>query len=68
MKALLLLQLFAVSGIAEALLTPAEINAAVVGDSSGRPVGHETKPYKENLPDPYVKFYENADPHAVLGE
>jgi hypothetical protein len=46
----------------------AEINAEAIGNSPGRPKGHETTPYVKNLPDPYVKYAEEADPKAVLGE
>ncbi|KAF4964427.1 hypothetical protein FSARC_7613 [Fusarium sarcochroum] len=45
-----------------------EINAEAVGGSHGRPKGHETTPYVKNLPDPYLKYAEDADPKAVLGE
>lgn len=46
-----------------------EINKeALDGGERGRPSGHETKPYKKNLPDPYVRFYEGANAKAVMGE
>lgn len=45
-----------------------DFNADVLGDSPGRPAGHETTPYREGLNDPYVNFAEKANPHDVLGE
>lgn len=45
-----------------------EFNADALGDSPGRPAGHETTPYREGLKDPYTNFAEKANPHDVLGE
>lgn len=33
-----------------------------------RPAGHETKPYKDDLIDPYKGFSDGVDPYDVLGE
>lgn len=69
MKLLVLLATFFTYGLAATVpLSILDINKAAVGDIRERPSGHETTPYKEGLPDPYIKFAETADPHAVLGE
>jgi hypothetical protein len=49
-------------------LTPAEINADILGDTNFVPGDHRVKPYVEGLPDPYRKFADEADPMEVLGE
>lgn len=69
MKLFFLLATLAVSGLASpAPVHAPDIRAADNEDAPHRPSGHETTPYAKNLPDPYVKFAEAADPHAVLGE
>jgi len=45
-----------------------DFNKDVLGDSPGRPAGHETTPYREGLRDPYTGFSDKANPHDVLGE
>lgn len=65
----LFLAIFTGLGIASPLgMSISEINAEAVGGSPGRPEGHETTPYVKGLPDPYLKYAQDADPKAVLGE
>ncbi|KAJ4247507.1 hypothetical protein NW762_013184 [Fusarium torreyae] len=69
MKSILCLITLTTLGISSPVgLSISEINAEAVGDSPGRPKGHETTPYVKDLPDPYLKYAEDADPKAVLGE
>ena len=48
--------------------TAEEYSRAIIGDSEGRPEGHRMVDYVINLPEPYKKFAEEADPFEVLGE
>lgn len=69
MKLFFLLATLGVAGLASpAPMRIPDTRAVDSDDAPHRPAGHETTPYAKNLPDPYVKFAEAADPHAVLGE
>jgi hypothetical protein len=71
MKLSILKALLLAAPLAQATIKPPtaeEYNRAIIGDSKGRPEGHRTVDYVENLPDPYKKFAEEADPFEVLGE